>query len=72
MSEREVVYTTTIDDYVVEVVKRSSGYTYTLRSPSFASMTPSPSLESLQTYVSIATAVLAAKEVYHALPLVVA
>ena len=72
MSEREVVHVDNIEDYVIEVVRRGAGYTYILRSPSFSAMSPSPSLESLQLYVDVAAAVLAAKETYHALPLVVA
>tara|TARA_R110001592_G_scaffold281491_2_gene549024 strand:+ start:855 stop:1073 length:219 start_codon:yes stop_codon:yes gene_type:complete len=72
MQDGDVVYTTSIDEYVVLVVKRGSGFTWKLRNPSFASMSPSPTLESLQLYVDVPTAVLAAKEAYDALPLVVA
>ena len=69
-SEGEVVHVDNIDEYVIQVVQRGSGYTWTLRSPALTMMSPTPMLESLQLYVDIPAAVRAAKEAYQALPLV--
>tara|TARA_R100001510_G_C7636822_1_gene194882 strand:+ start:339 stop:557 length:219 start_codon:yes stop_codon:yes gene_type:complete len=72
MSEREVVRSFMIDEYIADILEQDEGYVWRLTCPTINYQQPGPILESLQVHRSISAAIGAAREAYQALPLVVA